>query len=94
MSHFTGRDPTNTGALLRQSVPVERIFMSFLETVQMNRQFKEAEAILLYDEDNKMFWLFGNWRGRACMWGCFAGFTRKTPPHLPFAPRNPKEPMF
>ena len=28
------------------------------------------------------------------MWGCFAGETRKTPPHLPFAPRNPKEPRF
>jgi hypothetical protein len=55
MSHFTGRDPTNTGVLLRQSVPVERIFMTFLETVQMNRQFKEAEAILLYDEGNKVF---------------------------------------
>jgi len=55
MSHFAGRDPTNTGVLLRQSVPVERIFMSFLETVQMNRQFKEAEAILLYDEGNKVF---------------------------------------
>jgi len=26
------------------------------------------------------------------MWGCFAGFTRKTPPHLPLATRNPKDP--
>jgi len=35
--------------------------------------------------------LFGALRGRPGMWGCFAGFTRKTPPHLPLATRNPKD---
>jgi len=28
------------------------------------------------------------------MWGCFAGETRKTPPHFPLATRNPKDPEF
>jgi hypothetical protein len=55
MSHFRGQDQLNTGALLRQSVPVERIFMSFLETAQMNQQYKEAEAVLFYDSANKVF---------------------------------------
>jgi len=38
------------------------------------------------------YWLFGTLHGRPGMWGCFAGFTRKTPPHFPFATRNPKDP--
>jgi len=33
-------------------------------------------------------------RGRPGMWGCFAGETRKTPPHFPLATRNPKDPKF
>jgi len=28
------------------------------------------------------------------MWGCFAGETRKTPPHFSLATRNPKEPKY
>ena len=55
MSHFQGRDQSNTGVLLRQSVPIERIFMSFLETAQMNHQYKEAEAVLLYDSASNVF---------------------------------------
>jgi hypothetical protein len=35
---------------------------------------------------------FGNLHGKPCLWGCFAGFTRKTPPYLSFTMRNPKEP--
>jgi hypothetical protein len=56
MSHFNERDRSSTsGALLRQSVPIERVFMSFLETAQLNQQYKEAEAVLLYDSTNKIF---------------------------------------
>jgi len=36
--------------------------------------------------------LFGTLRGRPGMWGCFAGETRKTPPHFSLATRNPKDP--
>jgi len=39
--------PAGTGTLLRQTVPIERIFMTYLETIHMNRQYREAEAILL-----------------------------------------------
>jgi len=28
------------------------------------------------------------------LWGCFAGFTRKTPPQPPLTTRNPKDPHF
>jgi len=39
----------------RQTVPVERLFMTHLETGAMNRQFREAEAILLADPENPQF---------------------------------------
>ena len=55
MSHFNDRDRGSTGVLLRQSLPIERLFMSFLETAQMNRHYKEAEAVLLYDDVNRIF---------------------------------------
>jgi hypothetical protein len=55
MSHFNDRDPTSTGVLQRQSVPVERLFMTCLETAHMNRQFKEAEAVLLGGGEDAVF---------------------------------------
>lgn len=30
--------------------PVEKLFMTYFETEAMNRQYKEAEALVLYDE--------------------------------------------
>ena len=55
MSLFNDRNPESTGVLVRQSVPVERLFMSYLETEQMNRQYTEAEAVLLNDFSNEFF---------------------------------------
>jgi hypothetical protein len=55
LSHFNDRDRSSTGTLLRQSVPIERLFMSFLETAQMSRHFKESEAVLLQDSANTLF---------------------------------------
>jgi hypothetical protein len=46
-SHFDGGAATVAAALYRQVVRTSRLFMTFLETCAMNRQFKEAEAVLL-----------------------------------------------
>lgn len=46
-------DPT--GVLHDQAVPVERVFMTYLETRAMNQMFLEAEAILLFDAGNERF---------------------------------------
>ena len=54
-SHFESGGEGSTGVLIRQSVPVERLFMTYLETVQMNRKFREAEAVLLFDADSAAF---------------------------------------
>jgi len=54
-SHFDSADADSTGVLYRQSVPIERLFMTYYETEQMNRGFAEAEAVLLHDQDNVAF---------------------------------------
>jgi hypothetical protein len=40
--------------LIKRASPVERLFMSFLETDAMNRQYLEAEALVLHSDDDKM----------------------------------------
>jgi hypothetical protein len=42
-SHFNS-ERADTAALLRRRLPVERLYMTFLETPAMNKQFLEAEA--------------------------------------------------
>jgi hypothetical protein len=37
----------SSGVLLRQPLPLERLFMTFLETRALSRSFREAEAILV-----------------------------------------------
>jgi hypothetical protein len=54
-SHFDSGSDGATCVLLRQAVPVERVFMTYLETEPMNRRFREAEAVLLFDPDNRAF---------------------------------------
>lgn len=54
-SHFESEGPDSTGILVRQVVPRERVFMTYLETGPMNEQFKEAEAVLLFEEGNVAF---------------------------------------
>lgn len=55
LAHFMERDRMNTGILIRQIVPVERLFMSYLETGPMNQQYKEAEAVLFVEAGNPLF---------------------------------------
>lgn len=47
-------DTEYSGVLFRQWVPIERLFMTYYETEQMNRVYKEAEAVLFYDEGSKI----------------------------------------
>lgn len=41
-----------TRVLMSQSVPIERLFMTYLETAAMNDRFLEAEAVLLTHPDD------------------------------------------
>jgi hypothetical protein len=54
-AHFEGGPTTQISALWRQRVPVARLFMTFLETRELNQRFKEAEAVLIGDPDNRAF---------------------------------------
>lgn len=55
MSLFGPAWEGRSAAIFRQTVPVERLLMTYLETAAMNRQFREAEAILLEDAENPAF---------------------------------------
>ena len=48
-------DPKRTVAIYRQTVPVERVLMTYLETEAMNHPYREAEAVLLADPTNQAF---------------------------------------
>ena len=54
-AHFDGGPSTQTAVLWRQRLAVERLLMTFLETREMNRRFKEAEAVLIADPANRAF---------------------------------------
>jgi len=53
---IAGRGPaTVVSVLIGQLVPVDRVFMTFIETAELNRVYHEAEAILLADRRNRAF---------------------------------------
>ena len=52
------REPVNenkagykVGVLMSQRVPVERVFMTYMETAEMNSPYSESEVVLLYSAD-------------------------------------------
>ena len=51
-AHFDS--PTETALLVRRRVPVSRLFMTFLETSAMNGRFREAEAVLIGDPEDRV----------------------------------------
>jgi hypothetical protein len=55
MSLFGSATDGGSARLDRRVVPVERVFMTYLETGAMNRRFREAEALLLEDPDDPLF---------------------------------------
>ena len=55
MSLFGDPSDGTSARLDRQVVPLDRVFMTYLETAAMNRQFHEAEAVLQGDPDNASF---------------------------------------
>lgn len=42
--------------LVKRAMPTNQIFMTFLETKEMNRQYKEAEAIVVHEYNDTLFW--------------------------------------
>jgi hypothetical protein len=52
-SHYESYGPARTGFLVVREVPVERLFMTYLETAAMNTVFLEAEAVVLDHPDDR-----------------------------------------
>lgn len=49
-SDFRRNSKYKISYLVKMTIPVEKIFMTYFETEEMNRQYKEAEALVLYDD--------------------------------------------
>jgi hypothetical protein len=54
-AHFQGGPSTTAAVMWRQDLPVERLFMSFLETAAHNERYLEAEAVLIGDPRSATF---------------------------------------
>ena len=52
-AHFEGGSTTWTAVQWRQTVPVTRLLMTFLETREMSCRFREAEVVLIGDPANR-----------------------------------------
>ncbi len=53
--HFAGGATTRSAVKWRQTVNVERLLLTFLETAAFNERFKEAEAVLVGDPSSLTF---------------------------------------
>ena len=43
------------GYILKRTIPIEILFMTFLETEEMNKQYKESEAILFFNQEKGIY---------------------------------------
>lgn len=53
---FERENPYRHAYLAKFTVPVEQLWMTYLESAAMNRQYKEAEALVLASGDLKPYW--------------------------------------
>jgi hypothetical protein len=53
-AHFEGGPRSVSAMLIRRLVPVERLFMTHVETRAMNRRFRESEAVVIGDPDDPL----------------------------------------
>jgi hypothetical protein len=51
--HFEREGKFRHSYLLKNTFPVERLFMTYLETKAMNQQYKEAEALVLCGREDR-----------------------------------------
>lgn len=49
-SDFSKESKYITSYIIKTTIPVRKLFMTYLETAALNKQYKEAEALILYNE--------------------------------------------
>ncbi len=49
-SDFSTKSKYRNSYIVKMTIPVKTLFMSYLETAAFNKQYKEAEALILYNE--------------------------------------------
>ncbi len=55
-SMLTPNSKQKNSYLIKRSIPVEQLFMTYLETDAMNSQYLEAEALVLHQESDRLLW--------------------------------------
>ncbi len=50
-SNFDPGSKYRISYLVKMTIPVEKLFMTYLETEEMNQKYKESEALVLYDDE-------------------------------------------
>jgi hypothetical protein len=54
---FASRDEHSKHSyLLKRTFPVEKLFLTCVETTAMNGQYREHEAVVIHDPDDEMLW--------------------------------------
>ena len=49
---FAADHSFKNGYIFKRTLPISSVFMTYIETTAMNQQYKEAEAILFYNQQN------------------------------------------
>jgi hypothetical protein len=55
-SEITPNSNHKNSYIIKRSIPVEKLFMTYLETDAMNDQYLEAEAIVLHTDEDRLLW--------------------------------------
>jgi hypothetical protein len=42
--------------LLKRTFPIEKLFLTYVETAAMNKQYREREAVVIHDADDEKLW--------------------------------------
>ncbi|PWB93594.1 hypothetical protein [Methylosinus sporium] len=53
---FDGDGRMRQSYLVMRTFPVEKLFMTCIETQQMRERFQEAEAVVMHDEEDRLLW--------------------------------------
>lgn|SRR5579862_6719 len=53
---FVSNERAKHSYLLKRTFPVEKLFLTYIETAAMNRQYLEREAVILHDSLDELLW--------------------------------------
>lgn len=49
-------DKSKNSYLIKRTIPTRKLFMTYIETAEMNRQYEEVEAVVAHDPSDERLW--------------------------------------